>query len=63
MLLSCLLRRPQYADRLRRFCPVPTRDGPIQVCSINQIQATIEEAWRQGFDPQVGQRYALYSDA
>lgn len=54
MLLSALLRNPQYADRLLNLCPSTssTSDSSIKVPSISRLQSTIEEAWKMGFDEQ-----------
>jgi len=50
MLLSALLRHPQYAERLATLCP---SSNSFQVPSITRLQSAIEEAWKLGFDQQV----------
>ncbi|XP_057365710.1 zinc finger-containing ubiquitin peptidase 1-like [Daphnia carinata] len=54
MLLSALLRSPQYADRLVNLCPSTSTasDNSIKVPSISRLQSAIEEAWKMGFDEQ-----------
>ena len=55
MMLSSLLRHPQYTERLKKLCPSATssHDSAVKVPSVTRIQSAIEEAWKLGFDLQV----------
>lgn len=53
MMLSSLLRQPRYVERLKRIWTSSAQGSVVQVPSVTRLQTIIEEAWRQGFDPQV----------
>ena len=55
MMLSCLLRNSEYAERLKSIDgnSTPDEHKSVQVPSITRLQNAIEEAWKQGFDVEV----------
>lgn len=50
MMLSCLFRNTEYAERLKLINMNANGDKFIQVPSITRLQNAVEEAWKQGFD-------------
>lgn len=55
MMLSCLFRNAEYAERLKPINMNASGEKLIQVPSITRLQNAIEEAWKQGFDVEVNQ--------
>ena len=53
MMLSCLFRNTEYAERLKLINMNANGDKFIQVPSITRLQNAVEEAWKQGFDEEV----------
>lgn len=55
MILSSLLRHPEYFEKLESMLPSTKFDqsSPAPMPSISRLQLAIEEAWKSGFDLQV----------